>query len=162
MFEKFISACVGILPKKLQEIYYKYEEAFIYTFFGGLTTLIGIVTKLAAFYIIPGKPAWESAFAVTFSWICAVTFAFFTNKKYVFKNVTSGKQEYFKVMISFYGSRATTWALEMIIFFIFRDKLGFSELVVTLASQVVIFILNYILSKIFVFRNKEEKNEKIQ
>lgn len=161
MFEKIIKVCVGILPEGLQKMYYKYEEAIMYTFFGGLTTLISIVTKLAAFYIIPGKPGWESAVSVTFSWICAVTFAFFTNKKYVFKNETHSKKEYLRVMLSFYGSRATTWALEMGIIYCFKDWLGFGELPVTLACQVVIFIANYFLSKIFVFKNKEDKNEEV-
>lgn len=158
MFEKLIKACVEILPKKLQDIYYKYEEAIMYTLFGGLTTLISIVTKLAAFYLIPGKPAWESGAAVTISWICAVTFAFFTNKKYVFKNETHSRSEYGKVMISFYGSRLSTFLLEMAFIYIFKDWLGYNEFLVTLACQVIIFIANYILSKIFVFKNKEENN----
>lgn len=161
MFEKIIRVCVGILPRKLQDMYYKYEEAIMYTFFGGLTTLISIVTKLAAFNAIPGKPVWESGVSVTFSWICAVTFAFFTNKKYVFKNETHNRQEYLKVMISFYGSRATTLGLETAIIYLFKDWLGYDEFLVTLACQVVIFIANYILSKIFVFKNKEEKNEEV-
>ena len=162
MFEKFIKACVGILPKKMQDIYYKYEEAIMYTFFGGLTTLISIVTKLAVFYLIPGKPMWESGLAVTFSWICAVTFAFFTNKKYVFKNKTNSRKEYGRVMLAFYGSRLSTFLLELAIIYIFKDWLGYNEFLVTLACQVIIFIANYILSKIFVFKNKEEKNEEIK
>lgn len=157
MFEKIIKSLVGIFPKKIQDLYYKYEEYIMYVFFGGLTTLISIVTKLGVFYLIPGKPMWESAFAVTFSWICAVTFAFFTNKKYVFKNETHGRQEYLKVMLSFYGSRLSTYLLEMGIIYVFKDWLGFNEFIVTLASQVVIFVANYVLSKIFVFKKKEEK-----
>lgn len=158
MFEKLIKTCVGILPKRMQAMYYKYEEVIMYLFFGGLTTLVSIVTKLAAFYAIPGKPFWESTAAVIFSWICAVTFAFFTNKKYVFKNETSQKNEFIKVMISFYGARAATLIMEEIIFIVFYEWLGISELIVTLASQVIILIANYILSKIFVFSKKEKKS----
>lgn len=161
MFGKFIKACVGILPGKLQNIYYKYEEAIMYVFFGGLTTFVSIVTKLAAFEIIPGKPFWESTAAVTFSWICAVTFAFFTNKKYVFKNETNNKKDFFRVMASFYGARASTFVMEEVIFLVFYDWIGFSKLAVTIASQILIFIANYFLSKIFVFRDKKEDiNEK--
>ena len=40
MFDKIIKACVGILPEKLQKLYYKYEEQLMYAFFGALTTII--------------------------------------------------------------------------------------------------------------------------
>lgn len=59
---------MGILPEKLQKLYYKYEEQLMYAFFGALTTLISIITKLLAFYAIPGERPWESTFAVAFSW----------------------------------------------------------------------------------------------
>lgn len=167
MFEKIIKACVGILPDKFQKLYYKYEEQLMYAFFGALTTVISIVTKLLAFYAVPGSPAWESTFAVAFSWICAVTFAFFTNKKYVFKNETQTKGEFWKVFISFYGARGITFFAEEAIFLVFYNWLGFSEVIVTFASQVIIFIANYILSKLFVFKKQKNsgketsKNEKI-
>lgn len=154
MFEKLIKLCVGILPEKLQKLYYKYEEAVMYTFFGGLTTLVGIVTKLIIFYAVPGKPPWESTAAVSFSWVCAVTFAFFTNKKYVFKNETNTSKEFWKVFFSFYSARAITFAMEEVIFLVFYDWLDFSEIIVTLVSQVLIFISNYILSKLMVFKKK--------
>lgn len=162
MFEKIIKACVGILPKKLQNLYYKYEEPLMYTFFGGLTTLVSIVTKLMVFYAVPGKTSWESTLAVSFSWVCAVTFAFFTNKKYVFKNETSTKAEFWKVFFSFYGARALTFVLEEAIFLICYDWLDFNKVAVTFLSQVLIFIANYILSKVMVFRKKSETVKKEQ
>ncbi len=155
--EKFIKACVGILPKKLQDIYYKYEEKWLYLVFGGLTTVVSIVTKLAFFGLVPGEPKWETTAGVVFSWICAVTFAFFTNKKYVFKNETKGKKEFFSVFVSFYGARLATLLMEWLIFFIFCDILNISKSVITFASQVIIFVANYLLSKLFVFRKKDEK-----
>lgn len=157
--EKFIKACVSILPKPLQDIYYKYEEKWLYVFFGGLTTLISIVTKLIAFKAIPGEPKWESTFGVTFSWICAVTFAFFTNKKYVFKNETNTKKEFWTVFFSFYGARLATYFMEEAMFVVLCDIMGISKTLITWVSQVVIFIANYILSKIFVFRKKNGEAE---
>ena len=160
MFDKIIKACVGILPEKLQKLYYKYEEQLMYAFFGALTTIISIITKLLAFYAIPGERPWESTFAVAFSWVCAVTFAFFTNKKYVFKNETQSKNEFWKVFVSFYGARGITFFAEEAIFLVFYDWLGFSKVIVTFASQVIIFIANYILSNLFVF--KKERKETIK
>lgn len=153
--EKFIKMCVSVLPKPIQDIYYKYEEKWLYLVFGGLTTLIAIVTKLLMFGMIPGEPFWETTAGVIFSWICAVTFAFFTNKKYVFKNETKTKQEFRKVFLSFYGARLATLAMEEIIFLVCCDWLGISRTIITFLSQIFIFVANYILSKVFVFRNKD-------
>jgi putative flippase GtrA len=155
--DKFIKACVSILPESLQNIYYKYEEKWLYLIFGGLTTVVSIITKLLAFAVVPGEPNWESTFAVVFSWICAVTFAFFTNKKYVFRNETKTWKEFWAVFVSFYGARVATLIMEEIIFIVFYNFLGMGKLVVTIGSQVLIFVANYVLSKIFVFRNKNEE-----
>ncbi len=154
--EKLIQAFVGILPKKLQDIYYKYEEKWMYLLFGGLTTVVSIVTKLGLFAVVPGTPKWENTAGVVFSWICAVTFAFFTNKKYVFKNETKTKEEFINVFLSFYGARIATLVMEWLIFFIFCDLLHISKTIITFASQVIIFIANYLLSKLFVFKKKDE------
>lgn len=153
--EKFIKACVSILPKPIQNIYYKYEEKWLYLVFGGLTTVISIVTKLLLFVLVPGEPKWESTAGVVFSWICAVTFAFFTNKKYVFKNETHSPQEFRKVFVSFYGARLATLAMEEAIFLVCCDLIGMNKTIITFFSQVLIFIANYILSKVFVFKNKD-------
>lgn len=152
--EKFIKACVSILPKSLQDIYYKYEEKWMYLLFGGLTTVISIATKLLLFYLVPGEPKWESTAGVVFSWVCAVTFAFFTNKKYVFKNETKTRGEFWKVFASFYGARLATLGMEEVIFLVCCDLLGMNKSIITFASQVLIFIANYVLSKLFVFRKK--------
>ena len=159
--EKFIKACVSILPKSLQDIYYKYEEKWLYLVFGGLTTVVSIVTKLGLFALVPGEPKWESTEGVIFSWICAVTFAFFTNKKYVFKNETKTSKEFWTVFASFYGARVATLAMEWVIFFICCDILKINKTVITFLSQVLIFIANYVLSKLFVFRKKNSDGDKV-
>lgn len=159
--EKFIKACVSILPKSLQNIYYKYEEKWLYLVFGGLTTVVSIVTKLGLFALVPGEPKWESTAGVIFSWICAVTFAFFTNKKYVFKNETKTSKEFWTVFASFYGARVATLAMEWVIFFICCDILKINKTVITFLSQVLIFIANYVLSKLFVFRKKNSDGDKV-
>ncbi len=157
--EKLIKAVVSILPKPLQNIYYKYEEKWMYLLFGGLTTVVSIVTKLIIFKAVPGNPPWESTSAVVISWIAAVTFAFFTNKKYVFKEETKTRKEFWKVFAAFYGARLTTFAMEEVIFLICVDWLNLNEVIITFASQVLIFIANYVLSKVFVFRNKAKSGD---
>ncbi|MDE5583967.1 MAG: GtrA family protein [Ruminococcus sp.] len=157
--EKLINACVSILPESLQKIYYKYEEKFMYLLFGGLTTVISIVTKLIVFWLIAGEPKWESTAGVVISWIFAVTFAFFTNKKYVFKNETKTAKEFWTVFFSFYGARLATFVMEELIFVVFCDVMHLNKTIITFVSQVVIFVANYVLSKLFVFRKKDGKSE---
>ena len=158
--EKIIKACVSILPEPLQKIYYKYEEKWLYILFGGLTTLISIITKLLVFGAVSGEPKWESTAGVIISWICAVTFAFFTNKKYVFKNETHSAKEFRKVFLSFYGARVATLVMEEAIFLVCCNLLGINKTLITYLSQVLIFVANYILIKLFVFRNKENDGVK--
>lgn len=157
--EKLIKAVVSILPKPLQDIYYKYEEKWMYLLFGGLTTVISIVSKLMIFEVVPGNPKWENTAGVVISWILAVTFAFFTNKKYVFKNETKTKQEFWRTFFSFYGGRVATLIMEWAIFAVFCDIMHLNQKVITFLSQVIIFIANYIISKVFVFRKKDEQTE---
>lgn len=160
--ENLIKWFVSKLPESLQKIYYKYEEKWLYLVFGGLTTVVSIVTKLLLFAIVPNEPKWESTAGVVFSWICAVTFAFFTNKKYVFKNETKTSKEFWKVFASFYGARLATLGMEEAIFLICCDWLGMSKTLITFLSQVFIFIANYVLSKLFVFKDKEKKTAEQQ
>ena len=154
---KLIEKILSFLPKPLQELYHKYEEQLLYVLFGGLTTLISIVTKLAVFALVPdqGQP-WRTTLAVTLSWIFAVTFAFFTNKAYVFKNQTKGAKEFFRVFASFYGARLLTFVLEEGIFLLCCDLMHWNETVITFVSQGLIFVANYVLSKLLVFRKKEK------
>lgn len=154
---KLIEKILSFLPKPLQDLYHKYEEQLLYVLFGGLTTLISIVTKLAVFALVPdqGQP-WRTTLAVTLSWIFAVTFAFFTNKAYVFKNQTKGAKEFFRVFASFYGARLLTFVLEEGIFLLCCDLMHWNETVITFVSQVLIFVANYVLSKLLVFRKKEK------
>jgi len=156
--EKFIRACVGILPKKLQDIYYKYEEKWMYLFFGVLTTVVSILIKQVMYRSIPGKPGWENTVVVTVSWIGAVTFAFFTNKKYVFKSKAKGSDGFWREAVAFYTSRLSTYGMELALFLIFCDWLNIiSNFWMIVISQVLIIVFNYILSKLFVFKNGEKK-----
>ena len=76
-------------------------------------------------------------------------------KKYVFKNETNTKKEFWTVFFSFYGARLATYFMEEAMFVVLCDILGINKTFITIVSQFVIFIANYILSKIFVFRKKD-------
>ncbi len=143
----FFRACFKLI--KLEKLYDKYEEIIMYVFIGVLTTLVSILTKFLGFAVIvdKGQP-WRTTAVVIFSWIAAVTFAFFTNKSFVFNAKTETREEFFKVFVSFYSARLATLGMEWLMFFICCDLIGISETIITIISQFVIFIANYLLSKL--------------
>lgn len=145
--------------QKIIELYKKYEEIVNYLIFGVLTTVVSLATKyLLLFTILDAKNSIQLQSAVIVSWITACTFAYVTNRIWVFK---SKSKNILKEAISFFAARLATLGLEMLIMFVFVTALGLNSnlwvIVWTLVSQVIIIIGNYVLSKLLVF--KKEKKE---
>ena len=137
-------------------IYHKNEEFWSYMVVGFLTTVVSVVVKWGLlFTILDAKKKLELQLAIIISWICAVLFAYVTNRFYVFK---SKSKQIFKEFISFVGSRILTLLMEMFIMWLFvtHFKLNTKLWVITwtLVCQILIIIFNYILSKLFVFKKK--------
>ena len=86
---------IGFL-KKLQPFYQKNKEMLLYLFFGVLTTAVSFVTAGLSKALIEqlgfGKGVVSSASTVV-SWICAVTFAYVTNRIWVFESSAEGRKE---------------------------------------------------------------------
>ena len=145
--------------QKIKDMYLKYKEIINYLIFGVLTTVVSLVTKyLLLFTILNASNALELQIAIIVSWIMACLFAYITNRIWVFE---SKSKEIIKEMIKFFTARLFTLGLEMLIMFIFVTALGLNSntwvVIWTLVSQVVITIGNYILSKLIVFKEKEEE-----
>ena len=83
------------------------------------------------------------------SWIAAVTFAYFTNRKYVFE---SSNENRLQEAAKFYGSRVTTLLMDMVCMFLMVTVLGISDKIAKLIVQVIVTVANYVLSKFLVFR----------
>lgn len=130
-------------------IYVKYKEVLLYLFFGGLTTIISIFT----FWVFNIKFDMNVLVANVLSWFIAVLFAFFTNRVWVFTSKTNSVIEFAKQMVSFFGARVATLVVEQMILFIFVTKMGYSSIAVKIIAQIIVVILNYITSKLIVFKN---------
>ena len=137
------------LIETAKKLYEKYENIILYVFFGGLTTIVGFGTYFLFRFL--SLDVVESNVA---SWICAVLFAFFTNRTWVFKSPTKGAFDFIKQMGSFFGARLFSLLIETSIMWFFVDILHYNELLIKIAASVVVLILNYILSKLVVFRKK--------
>lgn len=142
--------------KRIQDLYKKYEEIINYLVVGILTTIVSLVVKWGLlFTILDAKSAFQLQIAVIISWIVAVTFAYVTNRVFVFKSKSSN---ILKEIVSFFGARLLTLAMEMVIMWFFITLLKLHSdtwvLIWTMVTQILITIFNYIFSKLFVFKKK--------
>ena len=138
------------LYNKLFKYYRKYEEIINYLIAGVLTTIVSLcVYYLCVLTFLNPNNAAELQIANILSWICAVTFAYVINRKFVFKSKTNKK---IKEATSFYTSRITTLLMDMLTMFILVSVLRINDKIAKLIVQVIVTIANYILSKLFVFK----------
>ena len=91
----------------------------------------------------------ELQIANIISWICAVLFAFYVNRKYVFK---SKSNKVCKEFVSFVSGRIITLLLDMLIMFLLVTVLSINDKIAKLIVQFVVTFLNYIFSKLIVFK----------
>lgn len=142
----------------IKNTYLKYKEIIIYLIFGILTTIVSLLTYYLLTYTIlnPEIPL-ELQTANIISWITCVTFTYITNRKYVFN---SQNKNIIKEIIKFYISRLSTLFLDMSFMYIFVTKLNLNDKIIKIIINIIIIILNYILSKILVFKPKENQLNK--
>ncbi|WP_455721153.1 GtrA family protein [Agathobacter sp.] len=126
------------------------KELILYTVFGNLTFVISI-GSYALFNIAFGI---NELIANALAWVFAVLFSYVTNKKWVFKAPTPTKTAFFMQMFAFFSGRFMTLVIEEAIIFVFITLLAYPSMWVKLAAQVVVVVLNYVISKLFVFRDR--------
>lgn len=134
----------------MMAFYKKHKEIVHYFIVGGLTTLISLVVYYALVYtVLDPANSLQLQLANIISWILSVLFAYITNRIFVFESKNEKKV---KEAGQFFLSRVATLLLDMGIMFVFVTLLHGNDKVFKLVSQVVVIVLNYILSKIFVFK----------
>ena len=134
----------------MKELFMKYKEVISYLFFGVLTTVVNFVVYFAC---TDGLHINYLA-ATAVSWVAAVLFAYVTNRKWVFESKVSGFMPIPREMAVFVGCRVFSGVMDMGIMFISVDMIGISDRIAKFVTQVAVVVLNYIFSKIIIFRNK--------
>lgn len=144
-------------------IYKKHREVILYVFFGGMTTLVNIAvyTALAGFpenfpFFSGYRPLLSGEYAnvaaTVIAWVVSVMFAYVTNKIWVFESRTTGFAALFTELCSFVAARLFSGLLDVGIMYVAVDLMELNNLMVKTASNVLVIILNYIFSKIFIFK----------
>lgn len=135
--------------EQIKALLEKYKAIIRYGIFGVLTTLINIVVY-EAFYRYVG---WSNVVSNIVAWVAAVLFAFVTNKLWVFESRTTEKKALMFEIISFFGCRLATGVLDLAIMYVAVDEMALNSTLMKCISNVIVIIVNYIASKLLIFKN---------
>lgn len=154
----------------MKKLFTKFHEIIMYLIFGVLTTVVSWLTYALFTKVIPVISFWgitieNTTTANVLSWICAVVFAYITNKLWVFSSKSWRVSVAFKEFVMFVSSRLLTGVIEwvglplLIMLGINQTILGVEGMWAKIIVSVLVVILNYVFSKLFIFKNKrKDKN----
>ena len=136
--------------QKIRALVVKYWDILSYLIFGVLTTVVNYAVYLPIYNLLGLSAAVSNVIA----WVAAVAFAFLTNKPFVFKSHDWSAKTVIPELTKFVSCRIASGALETVILLLTVDLLGWNGNIWTLITQVLVVILNYVTSKLVVFRKK--------
>lgn len=141
---------------KCKELFKKYEEIIIYLIVGVLNTLVSWgACFLVEWLFLDPDITWQNAVINTWGWVVGVCFSYPLNRKWVFK---STNPKILKEFSGFAASRLSTWILDIVIMWLTVNVLHMHYWIAKIfISAVLVMILNYVFSKLLIFKKKEEK-----
>lgn len=133
---------------KLRQVLEKYGDILSYLFFGVLTTAVNYMVYLPCYNLL----MFSAAVSNVIAWAVAVVFAYLTNKPFVFKSHDWSAKTVVPELAKFVGGRLFSGGLETAIIFVTVDLLLWNGNVMKLITSVLVVIVNYVISKLLVFR----------
>ena len=134
--------------KTLKALLEKHWDVVSYLFFGVLTTVVNYVVYLPCYNVLGLSGSLSNAIA----WVGAVAFAYLTNKPFVFRSHDWSAKTVIPELTKFVGCRIGSGVLETAIIFLTVDVLAWNGNAMKLATSVLVVVLNYIGSKLLVFK----------
>lgn len=138
------------MKEKIAALYRKHRDILLYLFFGGLTTVVNYLVYIPCMYWLGLSGALSNVIA----WVVAVAFAFVTNKPFVFRSHDWSAKVVWPELGKFVGARLASGGIETAIIFVTVDLLRWDGAIMKLIVSVLVVILNYVGSKLLVFRKK--------
>jgi putative flippase GtrA len=126
----------------------KYSDMWSYLVFGVLTTIVNYLVYFPCYYLLN----WSAGVSNSVAWVAAVAFAFLTNKPLVFKSYDWSPKVLFPELWKFVACRIGSGVLETALLVVTVDWLLWDGTWMKLITAVLVVILNYIGSKLLVFR----------
>lgn len=144
--------------QKLRDVFIKYKEMLLYLIFGAATTAVNFVIYSLLETLLHCNMTLSNAIA----WLGAVIFAFITNKLFVFESKQFHATVLVKEALSFFGARVVSGMIEIILpeqlvnLGLDAEIFGTRGLVAKAVVSIIVIILNYVFSKLFIFKKKNE------
>ena len=137
---------------QIKALYKKYREPVVYVFFGGLTTLV----DFGVYMILTDCFMMNLVAANSLAWGAAVIFAFAVNKAFVFADSRTDISVVLAQFVSFASMRAVSGGLSTFFLWLFAELFGFNDLAVKGIISFAVIVLNYIFSKVFIFKKSHK------
>lgn len=139
------------MKEKIIELYKKYKEIIVYLVFGGLSTIVNFVS----YYIFARIIGIDEVISSGLSWLCAVIFAYVTNKIFVFNSKTATRKELIKEAVTFVSCRVISGIFcDVGTFAVMVKIFKINDIISKIITQVMVVIVNYIFSKLVIFKKK--------
>ena len=135
---------------KIKALFVKYYGILVYLVFGVLTTVVNYLIYLPCYNLL----GLSSSVSNVMAWAVAVAFAYVTNKPFVFHSHDWSWETVIPELTKFIGTRVGSGALETVILLIAVDWLGMNGNLWKIVTSVLVVIINYVGSKLLVFRKK--------
>jgi putative flippase GtrA len=149
--------------KKVIDLFKKHRELIVYLIFGVLTTAV----NLATFYAMESLTDISYLINNAVAWVVGVVFAFVTNKIFVFESKSWKPSVAGKEAVEFLGARLFSFGVEEVGLWLLVDIIGLAsftktilgfnisgELISKVILAIVVVILNYVFSKLIIFKKK--------
>lgn len=134
-------------------MYKKHEEGINYLIFGFLAFVLNYIL----YFIFADAIAMHYMAATGLSWVLTVVFAYWTNRTFVFKSQSKETASVVQEFVSFIGARIATEVLELVLMYVMVDLCQVNDKISKLVCQVIVILANYVLSKIWIFRDTSKK-----
>lgn len=134
--------------QRLFSLINKYKEFLLYVLFGSLTTLVNFVT----YYLFYNILFFSNVTSTIISWFFSVVFAFITNKLFVFESRSFKMNVVLREAVAFFSARVVSGVLDVAFMYLTVDLLTLNGSLCKLVSNVFVIILNYIFSKLWIFK----------
>lgn len=126
------------------------KQTILYIIFGILTTIVNLIS----YYFFSNIITINYLISNTIAWIISVLFAYMTNKLYVFNSKSIRIDIIIKEFTKFINCRLASGIIEIILLFLLVDMLAVNDIISKLVIGVIVVILNFIFSKLFVFKKQ--------
>ena len=136
--------------QKIRTLIEKHWDIVSYLFFGVCTTIVNYLVYIPCYNLLGMSASVSNMVA----WVVAVAFAYLTNKPFVFKSNDWSAATVIPELTKFVGCRIGSGVAETIVLFLAVDLLGWNGNIWKLVTQVMVTVMNYVASKLVVFRKK--------